>query len=246
MTIDNQMETVIADLRRAAIAGAAGQAADRAAGVLVDGGAQTGVDRFVPSTAPLAVAIDGPGLFMLRDARQTVFSRLGDFRFDEAGRLIDGRGDAVLGFKPGDSQRSPSPLCIDAADFASKRFASFRIDESGVLSGVEQRVEKHTRRRGEVVVPIGRLAIALFAAPERLARFGDTGFVATRAAGSPTIASPSVSGAGTLRTHVVAAGAIDLEADLRKLWRLSRKGELEAALSSAADGCVRTALGLVR
>ena len=99
MSIDDQVGLVIADLRRAAIPGATGDAADRAADVLVDAGAQTGADRFAPSTAPLAVAVDGPGLFVLRDGDRTIYSRLGDFRIDASGRLVDGHGRTVVGFK---------------------------------------------------------------------------------------------------------------------------------------------------
>jgi hypothetical protein len=44
----------------------------------------------------------------------------------------------------------------------------------------------------------------------------------------------------------VAGGAVDIEADLQKLWLLRRKGELDTALAAASDECVRTALGLVR
>jgi flagellar hook protein FlgE len=248
MSIDDQVGLVLSDLRRAAIPGATGDAADRAADVLVDAGAQTGVERFAPSTAPLAVAVDGPGFFVLRDGERTIYSRLGDFRIDESGRLVDGHGRTVVGFEraSGGWAAAAMPIVVSAQNQGSNVPPTYRIDESGVLSTVDIRYEGRTRRRRETITPVARLAIALFPAPERLQRFGDAGFVATRAAGTLQTASPGVAGAGTLRAHVLAAGAVNLEGDLHKLWMLRRKAELDVALAGASDACVRTALGLVR
>src|SRR5215472_18379697 len=80
MEVSSQSDSIIADLRRAAIPGALGSAVDRNADVLVDAGALSGVARFVPNPAPLAVAIDGPGLFVLQEGAERAYGRLGDFR----------------------------------------------------------------------------------------------------------------------------------------------------------------------
>lgn len=246
--LDNEIGDILVDLRRAAVAGASGDAPDRGEGVLIEGSAPSGIDRFIPSTAPLAVAIDGGGLFVLQGGARYVYSRLGDFRIDDAGRLIDGAGRTVEGFRlSGDARRAePQPIAVAAQDIQSKRFASYRIDKDGVLLGIEHRVERRWGRRHEVSVPIAQLALALFPAPERLARLGAAAFAATPAAGPPVFAVPGEAGRGSLREHVVAAGAVDIEGDLRKLWMLRRRGEITAALASASDACVRTALGLVR
>jgi flagellar hook protein FlgE len=95
-------------------------------------------------------------------------------------------------------------------------------------------------------VPLARLALAVFPVPERLARADETALAATRAAGQPLLVRPGEKGTGLLRTHSLAAGAVDIQSDLNKLWVLRRKGELATALTSASDACTRTALGLVR
>ncbi len=244
--VDKEVAGVAADLRRAALAGATGDAVDRQGGVLVDAGLQTGAERFVPNAAPLAVAIDGPGFFVLRDGGQTLYSRLGDFRIDTEGHLVDGAGRGVLGMSAAGGNQPLQPICVPLPDQRSKRFVSYRIDEQGRLLGVERHQQKRTARFRETIVPIAQLALATFPVPERLQRSGQAVFVPTQAAGKPTLSAPGDRGAGGLRLHVVAAGAVDLEGDLRKLWTLRRRGELEVALASAADDCVRTALGLVR
>lgn len=245
MEIGPQIDSVLADLRRAAVAGATGSAADRGTDVLVDAGAQTGADRFVPSTAPLAVAIDGPGLFMLADGARTLFGRLGDFRLSDGRQLIDGAGRAVMGFTitKGLQSKDLGPIALPKE---ASGYAAYRIDERGVLCGVVRKTAALTKRSRDVDIPLARLALALFPAPQKLQRADATTFAAGHMAGTPSVLFPGERGAGTLRSHVVAAGAVDLEGDLRKLWLLRRKGELDAALAAASDECVRTALGLVR
>lgn len=245
MEISAQVDSLMADLRKAAVPGAAGNAVDRGAGVLVDAGAQTGADRFVPSTAPLAVAIDGPGLFVLGDGAARRFGRLGDFRLDDNGRLIDGAGRSVMGYiiERGVQRAELAPIEIPPG---SKGYASYRIDERGILSGVVRTTQARTGRTHDTQVPLARIALAVFPVPQRLQRADATTFQASREAGTPAMVSPGEGGAGPLRAHVVAAGAVDIEADLRELWLLRRKGELGAAIAAASDECVRTALGLVR
>jgi flagellar hook protein FlgE len=245
MEISTQVDRIIADLRMAAVAGATGNAADRGADVLIDAGTQTGADRFVPSTAPLAVAIDGPGLFVLSAETKRLFGRLGDFRLDGNGRLIDGSGRSVMGFviERGEQRRALQSIVLPQE---ARGYSSYRIDERGTLVGIMRKTEGRTRRTHDVDVPLARIALALFPVPQRLERADTTSFEASRAAGSPVIQPPGEGGAGVLRTHVVAAGAVDIVVDLQRLWLLRRKGELDAALAAASDECVRTALGLVR
>jgi flagellar hook protein FlgE len=245
MELSTQVESLIADLRTAAIPGAMGSAADRDAEVLVDVGAQTGANRFVPSTAPLAVAIDGPGFFVLNEGTRQRFGRLGDFRLDGDGRLVDGAGRGVMGFaiEHGAQRGALEPIALPSG---TSGYSSYQIDERGILIGVVRKTEGRTRRSHDVQVPLARVALALFPVPQRLQRADATSFEASRASGNPTIVFPGEGGAGALRAHVVSGGAVDIEADLQKLWLLRRKRELDAALTAASDECVRTALGLVR
>ena len=238
------VDAVVSDLRRAAVEGGLGDSLDRVPGMLVDAGAMSGADRFVPNPAPLAVAVDGPGLFVLQDGSSRVYSRLGDFQLDEHGYLVDRAGRAVVGFPEG--HEVATAIAVSAADVASKRFTSYKIDERGVLYGVVHKPGSRWRKPIDVAVPIARLALAMFPVPERLARADQTTLTATSAAGVPLIVTPGNSGAGSLRSHVLAAAAVDIQGDLRKLWTLRRSGELAAALAGASDECTRTALGLVK
>ena len=248
MELSSRIDSVVADLRRAGSPGSLGDAPDRSPDVIVDPNVLADGSRFVPSANPLAVAIDGRGFFVLDDSGTRAYGRLGDFRVDERGSLVDSDGRAVIGFgiRADGTEAEAAPISVSSNGVASKRFSSFVIDEAGTLLGVMSRSPNLRWRGDRPAVPIARLALAMFQAPARLRRASETTVVPTSLSGIPELVAPGKAGAGVLRRHALAAGAIDVGADLRALWMLRRKGEFEATLASASDSCVRTALGLVR
>ena len=248
MELSNQIESVVSDLRRAGSPGSIGDAADRGPGVLVDPDVLSDGSRFVPSSNPVAVAVDGKGFFVLEDAGARLYGRLGNFSVDARGALVDSEGRAVIGFaiRADGTEADAAPIAIAARDAASKRFSSFSIDEAGVLHAVLPSGPSAHQRSARAKVPIARLALAMFPAPERLRRAGESTVTATSLSGAAELVAPGNRGAGRLKPRVLAAGAIDIEGDLRALWIFRRRRELETALASAFDSCIRTALGLVR
>ena len=245
MELTSQISAAVADLRRATSAGALGDAAERLPGVLTDASIMQDGARFVPSSNPLAVAIDGQGFFVFEDAGARQYGRLGDFSVNERGALVGAQGRTLIGYsiRSDGTEGAAAPIQVAPQDVSSKRFASFTIDESGVLRGVKRRT-----RGGNThdEIPIARLALAMFQAPERLQRISETNAIPTRLSGPAVLTAAGLTGAGMLKRHNLNAGAIDVFADLRTLWMLRRKGELDAAIAAASDSCVRTALGLVR
>lgn len=246
--LELEIDAVIADAKRAVLPGAVGDSAERDRSLNLNPSV-LGIEHTVPDASPLAVAIDGPGLFVLQDGGRRLYGRLGDFRVDEHGALVDGRGRAVVGFRVNTLEQPVSgalPLQVDPADVASRRFAEYAIDEHGIFAGVVRRVDARTGQTAQTSVPIGRVTLAVFPAPERLARDGDATLRATAAAGLPSIFGPGDANMGTLRPHALESGSVDVAADLKKLWTLRQLAEAQATLAAANDALARTALGLVR
>ncbi len=247
------LEALLTDARRAAQAGAVGSQPDRPAGLITQSLPGGAVIRTTPSASPLSVAIDGPGLFVSQSANALNFGRLGDFRFDEAGALRDGAGRAVLGYRV-DAAGNPIgalvPLSLRPGDGSATSPDAFAIDERGVISAhPDKAVRVEDRRAGRQAFdspPIGRLALAVFPAPERLARVDATALRQTKASGKAVLTVAGAPNAGTLRSHALEHGLVDLEHDLAAMWRLSRRADAQAAIAGAADECARTALGLVK
>jgi len=240
-----EVKTIMSDARRAASPGAIGHAPDRA-GVLVAQPTGT-AETYIPSASPLSVAIEGPGLFVLQEAGARAYTRLGKFHVDDYGRLLDDNGRSVLGFSADQGDEGDlRPLAVTFGDVTSRRFENYRIDENGAWSGEVNKNDPKSRARSREFIPLGRLALAIFPAPERLALAADETLHYTRAAGAPLFIRPGTLNGGTLRPHALAAPSIDLQGDLARLWMLRRRGELAAAMAGANDQCVKTALGLVK
>jgi flagellar hook protein FlgE len=245
--LGSDIAEVIADARRAVIPGAIGLAPDRTGALVTEPTAMS--VEYVPSASPLSVAIVGPGLFVLDRGGVRVYSRLGKFHVDERGRLTDAAGRLVLGFA-GDRRRVRTGdllvLSVDPRDVESHRYASYRIDANGVWTGEVRGVDPKRHRREAESVPLGRLALAIFPAPERLALGPDDALQTTPSAGTPVFVQPGAANTAILRPHALAGASVDLQGDLARLWMLRRRAELAAAMVGASDQCQKTALGLVK
>ncbi len=229
-----QVDVAISDARRAAIPGAIGEALDRS-GAIVSASIPGMVSRTSPSASPLSVAIDGPGMFAFEVDGKRLYGRLGDFSVDSRGALVDGRGRSVLGVvepSTGADLKRLAPIRIDL----SRHYSDYSIDDRGVLSALADGKRE----------TLGRLALAVFPASERMARADETSVVATPAAGLPRFYAPGDANVGVLHPHALENGLVDLEGDLARVWGLRRRGELAAAQARASDECVRDALGLVK
>lgn len=245
----SDIEALIADARHAATPGAIGRAPDRQ-GVLV--GAQLpggAVLRTTPSPSTLDVAIDGPGLFVFSREGARRFARLGDFEIDARGYLTNAEGARALGFgvdASGEPITGLSELRVPPSDVASHRYSSYMLDERGVFTGVIVRTDARTGQRVTQSSALGRLALAIVPAPERMTLVGETMLAAGSAAGTPVIAPAGDSGMAKLRTHALENGMVDVERDLADLWAARRRAEFAQTVAAASDQNARTALGLVK
>ena len=205
--------------------------------------------RLTPSASALSVAIDGPGLFVFQNGARREYGRLGAFHLDPHGVLSDADGRAVMGFRLNERGKQISgldPVALPADAVASHRFSSFTIDEKGTLAGIAIQVNPHSGKQTRLAVPIARIALAVFDAPELLVAAGAAVVRETRASGVPRVVGAGAAGVGGLRSHSLESGIADLRDDFRKLWLLRRRAELQNAMASATDQCVRTAIGLVK
>jgi flagellar hook protein FlgE len=243
------IDALIADARRAVTPGAIGASPNRLdvlVGAQMPGGGEI---RTAPRASGLDVSIDGPGLFVFELGRQRRFARLGDFNIDAGGYLTNAAGAKAMGFAVdaiGNPVSGLSEIRIPAADIASHRFATYELDERGVFSGVSKRIDARTGSRIRQNVALGRLAIAIVPAPERLALDHETMLAPTAAAGSPIVGVPGDAGMARLRTHSLESGMVDLEGDLARLWAARRRAEFAQLAAASTDQNARTALGLVK
>ena len=222
-----RIDDLLRDARSGARPGAIGDEPDRP-GAVISEPLQDVLVPTAPSASATAVSIDGAGFFAVERSGARSYTRLGDFRVTAGGGLVDGEGRALLGYASPRGGGDPSPIVLGAR-------TGIAIDSKGVITadGPHGRVE------------VARIALAIFAAPERLKRIDPTTLGATAASGGPRFVSPGDANVGSLREHALENGFVDVEADLERLWLAQRRADSMTAAASASDSCERDALGLV-
>jgi hypothetical protein len=200
-------------------------------------------DRLPNALPPLG--IDGAGFFVLDDRGQRAFSRSGAFHVADDGRLLDDRGRQVMGFAAGTTDAAPRALHVPSEDLASSRYHRYEVDEDGKLYGMQRGALGHHKAAADLRVEIGTLCIAVFPAPDLLASSQDEQ-LATRASGSPAYVPASAAHVGALVRRPQHAMPEALRENLRDLWSLSGRADIEVAMAADADALARIALNLVK
>ncbi|TAM74071.1 flagellar hook-basal body protein [bacterium] len=164
-------------------------------------------------------AIDGAGLFELRDVRgRTAYTRAGDFSLDDHG-LLGRAGWHLVGVR--------LPANATGATIAADGTVSAHLPD-GRTAGA------------------GRIRLALFAAPEHLARGTDGLFFASPRAGRARLVAPAERGAGGLVAGSLERANVSVIEAMMEILTAQRAYEASAKGVSAADEMLRVANNLQR
>ncbi len=196
-----------------------------------------------PPNALPPIGIDGPGLLVLDDDGRRTFTRAASFHVAADGRLVDGRGRAALGFTSAKGG-GITALRVPAEDMHDGRYTRYQIDERGRLWGVVKGAVGRPSAADQKVL-LGRLAIAVFPAPDELRRVGDDAF-ASESSGIPRFVPADASHVGTLRQNPPKPEPDAVRANLLALWSLSGRAEIDIAVAASKDALERIALNIVR
>jgi flagellar basal-body rod protein FlgG len=176
--------------------------------------------KLMKSGGPFDLAIDGAGFFAVRRADgSTAYTRDGRFSRRSDGTLANADGCTLAGVKiPEDAVN----LSVDAA-------GSVYAD---VAAGKHQ--------------PVGRIALALFAAPDELRSSGGTTFTATEASGRARSVKPGEHGAGTLAFGMLEKSNVSIMGEMMEILSAQRAFEANSKGVQAADEIQRIANNLNR
>jgi len=193
------------------------------------------------------IGIEGAGYFVLDDAGERVFARAMNPHVDKDGRLLDDRGRSIMGFAPAvegaqDDNRGLTALRVPARDLGS--YKSYEVDLDGTLSGTLRMLGP--KRKADQKVKLSRLGIAVFPNPQTLEPIERDVLATTRSSGLPHYVPADAPHVGRLRRNPPSPSQEDLVSNLRALWTLSGRAEIELALAASKDSLARIALNLVR
>lgn len=175
--------------------------------------------EFEKTGRSLDLAIEGDGLFQVRDGAKLVYTRTGRF-----GRNADGS----LVLDNAEHHRALEPRIVLPTDAVE-----IRIAQDGRVM--------YSRSGSSAVETAGQIQLARFANPERLERHGECLFAASEASGEPRIGTPGTDGRGVIRQQCLERSNVKVDSELEELKRLNEhlkcitEGiEIASSISAAA------------
>ena len=194
----------------------------------------------------LNLAINGKGWFVLQGPTGRLYSRDGQFQFEE-GRLTNRFGEVVLAYPLDEEGKvmeelSALKLTIDPNNklYAGK-YTDYQFDEAGFFYGVNRKSDPITGESVTTTKPLYQLALCTFENPERLARRGVTTF-AQGDAGEAVICVPGVGTAGAVCPNSLESSNVQyyFEDMQIKMDKLAYKMAKEASVSLFGELSVET------
>ncbi|MGB1905554.1 MAG: flagellar hook protein FlgE [Pseudomonadales bacterium] len=119
--------------------------------------------------------------------------------------------------------------------YTTGQLRGLEIDESGVL--FTRYTNGQSRRQGQI-------AIANFTNPNGLQPVGDTAFVETFSAGSPTLTTPGLSGTGLLQSGALESSNVEITSQLVRMIIAQRNFQANAQMIQTEDAVTQTVINL--
>jgi fagellar hook-basal body proteins len=191
---------------------------------------------YMQTSRTLDMYISGEGYFVVQDATgQQLYTRVGSFRFNSDGTLVDSNGNFVLGSKTtveegGDIDK----IKIDDFD----KYTSLYIDTDGTIKGTNSDT-------GEID-SLGQVALATFPNQSALSEEGNMTYSETAASGKPTIAAPSTSTTGTLISGGLEMSNVDLTKEFTDMIIAQRGFQANARVITTSDQILEELVNLKR
>ena len=207
-------ETLAAEVRPAGttmLNGAqTGEALNVGSGVLYNGvGTVFRQGTFTLSDNPLDLAIDGQGFFQVRTpSGQIAYSRMGAFRVDASGQLVDEQGNL-----------------LEPAVTVPAGASDISVSPDGQISGL---------LNGERTI-FGQIMLARFTNPDGLEKIGGSLFLPTANSGAPQSGQPGTGNLGTIRAQALEQSNVNLAAAMTDLLQAQRAYQMNARLVQDGD-----------
>jgi len=220
------------------------------AGYVDQFGQKTDQGKSLPGTSPENMFLEGKGFFVTKTAdNQTLYTRLGEFKFDDTGVLKSKKGHSVQGYilnddgkvlanspeEQGDITTLPTTdikLWIDPANgkYLGK-YDDFEIAGDGIIYGKAD--------SGKVKTPLYKVAVHNFNNPQGLLEVDFGNFVETTESGKPVIGNAEVRGG------LIEQSNVDFKANISYYQQAKMQMEMTNKLISTNKQILQSALELL-
>lgn len=220
--------------------------------------------KSMPGELPTNLMIEGEGYFAVRKASgQLLFTRLGDFKFNAEGTLVNDKGYKVQGYMLGENGAVLDTLDTEGAgapvpnntthskggpghiptteinlwvDPANGKFLG-KFDEYKIQSdGTVNGIAE----KGKVVVPLYRVALASFTNASALNEVEDHMFAPTTISGEP------LAGSGEIRSGLLEKSNVSLREQVSYLQQAKLQMDVASKLISTNKNLLEEALRLIQ
>jgi flagellar basal-body rod protein FlgG len=173
---------------------------------------------------PLDVAIEGDGFFevQLPDG-QTRYTRAGNFRIDDQGRLVNPDGYIVQGVT-----------------------VSQGIDVTGITIGTDGTVQGAQSGSSGQPTNLGQINVFSFLNPAGLSSEGSNLFSQTTASGNPQSGTAGTPGFGLIRQATLENSNVEVVTELISLISAQRAYEINSRAIRAGDEMLSTSVDILR
>jgi flagellar hook protein FlgE len=119
--------------------------------------------------------------------------------------------------------------------YTTGQLRGLEIDDTGVL--FTRYTNGQSRQQGQI-------AVASFTNPNGLQPVGDTSFVETFSAGSPTVTTPGLSGTGLLQSGALESSNVEITSQLVRMIVAQRNFQANAQMIQTEDAVTQTVINL--
>ena len=197
---------------------------------------------YMSTDKPTDLYIDGEGYFVMQDAAgQSFYTRVGNFKFDASGNLVDSNGNHVCG-ATGVGQQLSSPVTaadLDPINIANiTDYKSIAIGADGTITAIDS--------TGAPAI-LGQIALATFSNPSGLSQSGSLYMTPTSNSGAPAFFSPgSSSSAGSIVTNGLEMSNVDLGKQFTDMIIAQRGFQANSRVITTSDEMLQELVGLKR
>jgi flagellar hook protein FlgE len=180
---------------------------------------------------PFDLAVQGDGWFQVTDDptnfTRIMYTRAGNFTRDVNGDLVTNEGYYVVGKTAGGANTKITiPSTVD----------SVSVGQNGTVTTVT----------GGVSTPVATVSLAKFPNDAGLQRVAGNRFTASMNSGTPTVATPGVSGIGLIIPGAIEMSNVDLAQEFTNMITAQRGFQANSRVITAADEMLQELVNLKR
>lgn len=188
------------------------------------------------TNSPLDFALEGDGMFAVKDGEQTFYTRAGNFYLDSEGYIVNPDGFYLQGFGTEDGEIDPNPDNADRIQIPEDA-QSFSVQSNGTVSYIDE--------TGEPQVA-GQIAIASFSNAAGLEKSGSNLFLNSENAGYNGIVAPETEGTASIVSGSLEMSNVDLSEEFTEMITAQRGFQANTRIITTSDEILQELVNLKR